>query len=286
MLCMSAALEIGHARPAESLILIASRQNSRFRYNDLYLIDLDHCRRHRLPLLSVDDALAWSPDGDHIAFLSTIGGGVEIHVADWTGANLREVTQNFTTDTHVAFRPDGGGIIYTGMNLTEVDVIARAFDETDEHILTPPGSVEMSPTYAPDSRYIVYVESGGGYFHLGKLDLVTGEHSLISVLDSRWTFTPQIAPDGSLIAFVSTNTSYSDYRLHLISPDGEPINDFPLIDDTQGMGEIEWLPSGESVAFLAFSAQDSIYLIDRDGSNLRRVPCLPDNVVAFAYPPR
>jgi TolB protein len=36
---------------------------------------------------------SWSPDGLHIAFSSTRGGGSDIYTMDWDGGNIRQVTR-------------------------------------------------------------------------------------------------------------------------------------------------------------------------------------------------
>ncbi|MDX2161996.1 MAG: hypothetical protein SF162_11775 [bacterium] len=288
VVCLSlsgGAVWFGQARPDAALLIAAVRQNSRFDYNDLVLVDLDQCRRHALPLLSISDALAWSPDGESIAFLSSEAGAVEIHTAAINGTGIRRVTENFTQDAHVAYSPTGDALAFTAslgiaFDIMHIDLTTRA-----ESALTPAGAGNMSPTWSPDGAEIAYITNSGGHFHLAALDVATGIQRSIHDRPDRWLFAPQFSPDGTHIAFFSVDQAYGDPRLHVIDRDGAARWELAAADERGDyLADVEWSPDGEWIAFLRRGGiAAGVFAVSADGTTTRPLACLPRLTVAFAW---
>jgi TolB protein len=88
---------------------------------------------------------------------------------------------------------------------------------------------------------------------------------------------PSVAPDGSLIAYVSERDGVTD--LYVIKPDGS--GERRLTHSPELERSVEWSPDSRQLRFTVFTkekADSLIYAIDRDGGNLREIGHVPGRV--------
>jgi len=145
---------------------------------DLYVMNLDGSGQTRildLPCQFVDmdceqlNALAWSPDGQQIAYSArwpghggNVYGIIGIVNADGTGHQLLTTTEVRSTDP--AWAPDGQRIVFSSVKTSTIPTpSAMALevinaDGTGRTALQVGGS---SPSWSPDGQSIVFVQSGG-----------------------------------------------------------------------------------------------------------------------------
>ena len=134
----------------------------------------------------------WSPDGKHLAFISTRGGEPQIYVADADGSHVRQVTKvDGGVQPPLVFSPDGSRLAFVAdVKLTPDPAVAahlmtrlfyRHWDEWRENV----------------RHHVFVVPSSGG---LGR-DLTPGDYDSPPTQqeDAAVTFTP----DGREVVFVS-----------------------------------------------------------------------------------
>ncbi len=112
--------------------------------------------------------------------------------------------------------------------------------------------------WSPDGMDLAYVARGG----LQVVDVATGASREIMSCGTRATHylcSLSWAPDGSRIAVAH------DGMLELIDPEGG--NRSTLVE-LPGIDQPTWSPDGERIAFQVVSDERSLYVIDRDGSDL------------------
>jgi TolB protein len=88
---------------------------------------------------------------------------------------------------------------------------------------------------------------------------------------------PSVAPDGSLIAFVSERDGVTD--LFVIKPDGS--GERRLTNSPEQEGSVEWSPDSRQLRFAVFTKENAdslLYAIDRDGRNLKEIGHVPGRV--------
>jgi serine/threonine protein kinase len=124
----------------------------------------------------------------------------------------------------------------------------------------------VQPVWSPDGSRLVFAQ-GTTAFHF-QLYVVnadgTGLHRITNVatdaLDPAWS------PDGRMIAFHEDSHSGNRSSLVVVGPDGS--NPTTLVTMPGNVGRPAWSPDGTEIAF---RVDQTIYVADADGSNVRRV---------------
>ena len=198
---------------------------------------------------------AWSPDGEWVVYRdSTRGINVddEIFIARADGSAQRNLTANPANDWGPDWSPDGTTIVF---NSDRDGVAIRGYtinaDGSNLRRLPIDGWVEY-PSFSPDGSRIVYESAIGSNYEIVVADVATGERLQLTSAPGGdgW---PVWSPDGRTIAFTSERDDCA----------------FAL------PGEDCWT-TGEPGDYR------SLYLIEPDGSNLRRATTEHGQFVAWS----
>ena len=146
--------------------------------------------------------------------------------------------------------------------------------------LTNTPAQEFGPSISVDGKWIAYYSDAGGRTDLWVKFLDSG--STANLTASLGLDLPvrgmlggvDIAPDGSSIAFSARQTTSTSLRLDTwVVP--APLGGVPrkVVQDLQAM---RWSPDGKQLVGMraGASAGDSLWIVDKDGSNLRQVIAL------------
>jgi len=171
---------------------------------------------------------AWSPDGRQFAFVTFARGDNGIAVAD---PERREVARTLAIEGvdavfDLAWSPDGSSLVLSGtsggvVDLYRLDLATGAIDR-----LTEGAFAELAPTWSPDGTTIAFVTDRGPTADLDQLrlprmglgfyDVATGAVRVERPLGEAKHVSPQYAPDGLSLYFVSDPDGFSDiYRRDL-----------------------------------------------------------------------
>ncbi len=189
--------------------------------------------------IAIDLHPTWSPSGEQILFVSFREEGKEssLYLMDADGNNIRKVLDNWYSRSHAAWAPDGKRIASVRDGVL--------------YIIT-----------LDDESVVPVAQTGFG-----------------SVGDPAWS------PDGKEIAFIHYKPKQG-YELRLLNVETRK--------QTVFLGELEkypvkfdpaWSPNGEQIAFvlhkfrpilshtdaIAWRDEETIYIINRDGRNLRQL---------------
>lgn len=221
--------------------------------------------------------LAWSPDGEHIAFSSVRDGNSEIYRVGANGEGLTRLTNSDAEDIYPSWSPDGARIAFSSNQDGNFEIYAVGPEGTDLTRLTSSTAQDFLPVWSPDSKKIAYTSIG--------VDSNQNEVAVISVVDvvsatvtqltadSEGSLLPAWSPDGTRITFWSSRdnarTNYGD--IYMMNADGSEVTRLTNQDiwDDLWVGAA-WSPDGARVVYSAVG-DGPLYVMNADGTNVKRL---------------
>jgi len=250
--------------------------SDRDHFNDLYVMDADTGegfdklvkggRTETFESLRFLRAgMAFSPDGEHLAFSSRAGEQDALYVMRVADEEIvaahRFGLEGIETPS---WSPDGRRLVFTGLvgGTSELFVVDR--DGGNLRRLTNDRYAQRDPVWSPDGRRIAFTTDFGrgadfdllayGGYRIGLFDLETGEVSYLPDGEGN-DINPQWGPHGSTLAFLSDRTGITNVFLH----DLETKTSYQLTDLLAGVSGVvasspalTWSRNGRRMVFSAF----------------------------------
>lgn len=243
-----------------------------------------------------DRSPAWSPDGTKIAFSrTTFTVQSQIYVMNADGTNPTRITNNSAGDTQPTWSPDGTKIAFVSNRDGNNEIYVMNADGSNQVRLTNDPGFDIDPAWSPDGTKIAFTSSRDfpgitGNIALG-FELYTinadGSNPIRLTNNSNVDAGPSWSPDGTKIAF---NTQRDGLPLvYVMNANGSnPIN--ITQSTTLDSGDPEWSPDGTTIAFTSFGHVgignvSAIFLMNADGSNIRRLSNISTNEHELAWQP-
>jgi eukaryotic-like serine/threonine-protein kinase len=131
--------------------------------NDIWLIDLERGSQIRLTTDPTSDLFpSWSPNGDHVTFVSTRNGVTSIYQRLSNGASPEEpLVSSAELKFNPQWAPDGQSIIYSQLNpKTNVDLYLLSLSgEKKSTSWLQTSFIEAQPRLSPNGRWIAYISN-------------------------------------------------------------------------------------------------------------------------------
>ncbi|WP_332670477.1 Tol-Pal system beta propeller repeat protein TolB [Aromatoleum sp.] len=130
--------------------------------SQLYVLNADGSGVRRLATSpGIDTEPAWSPDGQWIYFTSDRGGSPQIYRISSAGGGAERVTFDGSYNVTPRLSPDGRNLAFISRNSGRFQVAVMDLATRQTTILTDSARDE-SPSFAPNSRMILYASESGG----------------------------------------------------------------------------------------------------------------------------
>lgn len=279
---------------------VAYFSEANFYFVDLYLADGHTGKRIRRLYKStydsnyetfrfINSSAAWSPDGKYVAVAAKRGPKDEILVIDVARNRLADrIKVKLNGITTPSFSPDGHRLVFTGYDGGIADLFVVDRDGKNLRRLTNDKYAEFDPQWSPDGRTIAFSTDRGphtsfdslsfGNFRVALYDLASGGIRVLDHMDLGKNSSPQWAPDGKSIAFVSDRTGVSNVFLYDFTND----NVYQLTDlytGAQGITPLSpvlsWARDADRLAFVYYEKEKyDVYAIDHPRA-LKREPWQP-----------
>jgi dipeptidyl aminopeptidase/acylaminoacyl peptidase len=204
----------------------------------------------------------WSPDGAHLAFTEKAAGRSRIVIANVETRISRPVVDQAASN--LQWSPDGRSLIFVSDPLLSnddrrdnEDIFMVAADGTIPRLLTPgtPRFREFAPSWAPDSRQIVFASDSSGFSNIYILDVQKSvRRTLVQSMSDL--IAPKWSPDGNNIAYIRNEDSQFNIWVMpaaggrpLRISDRDGLNGGFEIEDATPHGMYQWSPDGKRIAF-------------------------------------
>ena len=203
-----------------------------------------------------------------IVFSAGPMGEKELYIADYDGANVRQITRHGSISIMPKLSPDGNRIAY--LSYKDRYSFLYIYDRRDG--VSAPLSREVglnaAPAWAPNGEYLAMTLSkdGNSEIYFRNPD----GSNLRRITRNRDSDTsPSFSPDGSQIAFVSDRGGNA--QIYMMNSDGG--NERRISFQGGSSYDPAWSPCGRYFAYVVERRGEGleIYMMDSDGSNPRRL---------------
>jgi len=279
---------------------VAYFSEANFYFVDLYLADGHTGKRLKRLYKStfnsnyetfrfINSSSAWSPDGKYIAVAAKRGPKDEILVIDVARNRVADrIRLSLNGVTTPSFSPDGRRLVFTGYDGGIADLFIVDRDGKHLQRLTNDKYAEFDPVWSPDGKSIAFSTDRGpgtdfnlltfGNFRLALYDLATGSIRVLDHMELGKNSSPQWAPDGRSLGFVSDRNGVSNIFLYDFGDD-QVYQLTDLYTGAQGITPLSpvlsWARGADRMAFVYYEKEKyDVYAIDNPRS-LKRAPWVP-----------
>ena len=243
--------------------IIFSMQDPSSGHPCIYLMDSDGTHVTKLnDGKNFDVNPAYSPDGQHIAFVSVRNKKANIYVMNKDGSHEVRLTSG-TSDREPAWSPDGTHIVYSSYSSSAGSPTPLYIMKSDgsENIQLTKNESDYSPSWSPDGNYIVFTAVRYGDYVIEKIKTDgTGETQLtdLDAADPSWS------PDGKHIVFTY------QANIFVMDPDGKNAMELTHSQDKENYfpDKPSWSADGLHIIFENFGV---IEIMNADGSDIHEL---------------
>ena len=237
----------------------------------------------------------WSPDGQHIAFVRYNEDALELAQLDLGSGAVTRLTHDHAVNVEPRWSPDGQRLAWvstagTGHFHTFVGDVNQnraagsaalrggpVWPERRSRVARyyyGPFDHELSPTWSPDGKELIYVGNPESVYGTGGLWrralTATAEPVAIRLEETTWRARPSWSPDGKRVLY----SSYAGRQWHQLwittaAGGGDPI---PLTFGEFDVTNARWSPDGARIAFISNrSGSTEVWLQDIPGGAQRKL---------------
>ena len=218
----------------------------------------------------------WSPDGERIAFVSGRDGNRDIFTMTIDGEQLTNLTKSVTSESHPAWSPDGEKIAFS-RRMGDTSIRIYVIDSTGENEikLVDMPFFNLYPSWSPGGDKIAFVNQLERENSMFRICTVDPDGQNLQVL-----FENQLEEWDSGITWSSDGTQivFSRAGIWIVFLDTVTLEVHTMQLPVIGFKDPNWSRHGQNITFSAvaelaetFEPRDGVYIIDRDGSPLRKI---------------
>lgn len=214
-----------------------------------------------------------------IAYASTQGETAAIFLTDERGKKPVQITRPEGIDAHPSFSPDGRKIAFSRSVVSNFDIFIMDADGSNVRRLTTSAAVDLVPSFSHDGKRIAFESNREGEFRIYVMNADGADQRRISSGPGT-DMGAKFSPDGTRIAFASDRAG-DGYDMYVMGADGTGIK--RLTTGVHNDFSRSWSPDSREIAFNGNrQGLGQIFIVDRDGGNMRQVTDNPGSTPAFS----
>lgn len=166
--------------------------------------------RSKEPIISV----AWSHDGQKLAFANKVGDRWKIFIQDIKSGKVNTISNASGYTSSPSFSSDGRYLAYVSSSRNSPEIYVYDFQTGTSERLTRNSYIDTEPSFSPDSKSIVFTSEKGGRPQIYRYDLASKQSERLT-FEGAQNFRAKYSSDGKYLVFVHLNNG----RFHVASMD-------------------------------------------------------------------
>jgi Tol biopolymer transport system component/DNA-binding winged helix-turn-helix (wHTH) protein len=226
---------------------------------------------------------AYSPDGKSIAFVRTLTDGVDdLWVVPARGGDARRLTFENRSLTGADWTPDGKSLVFSSSRAGLFSLWRLPLSGGEPRLVGGGGSKMKHPSAARTRNAVAY-ENWNYEVNIWSVPLGGAARSpqRVTFAADEWEFDPELSPDGSRVAYVSTRTGAPE-----IFTTGARGGD-PVQVTRMGGPQVSaprWSPDGRTIVFSARpEGQADLYAVPAGGGTATRLTTDPADEITASF---
>lgn len=220
---------------------------------DIYRMDVDRGLVRPITFNDVPDGQpVWSPDGQHIAFISFRDRSSEIYVMNAYGKDQRHLIRDVILPNIPAWSPDGKYLVYVKeFGLRNSELMRLELSTGTINRLSHNDSYDTHPAWSPDGRRIIFVSDRDitADFNIYVMNVDGSDAKVLVATHYGSLPLPAWSPDGRYVIYTADSSNKVIFLTDLAT--GQVTS---LLTNNFTGDRPDWSPDGR---FITYSAEDS-----------------------------
>ncbi len=176
------------------------------------------------PIISV----AWSPDGQKIAYVSFEDRKPVVYVHELVTGRRIVLSNERGNNSAPSWAPDGKSLAVSLSRDGNTQIYRINADGSNLRRLTTGNTIDTEPQFSPDGKFIYFTSDRGGNPQIYRMsaDGERGEPARRITFKQPYATSPRISPDGKFLAYIGgAGGGFKLFLMNLLTGDSTPMTD-------------------------------------------------------------